>query len=131
MKSVYGCPHCDTVLNPSVKILLVVKYNKRSGMILLSPQPGNFKFICDKSVEDKLKPGATVTFCCPVCSADLTSPGNKKFAELNLKDPNGNRRKVEFSRIFGTHSTFIVDGDEITAYGEDADDDISPNFFGA
>ncbi len=131
MKSVYGCPHCKAVLNPSVKVLLVVKYNKKRGMILLSPQPGNFQFICDKTVENALKPGASVTFFCPVCSTDLTAPGNKKFAELTLVDPNGNHRKVEFSRLFGKRATYIVDGSEVTSFGDDADDFNSTNFFGA
>ncbi len=131
MKSVYGCPHCETVLNPSVKVLLVVKYSKKKGMILLSPQPGNFKFICDKTVEGALSPGATVTFFCPVCGADLTSPGNKKFAELAFFDPNGHKRKVEFSRVYGTHATFVIDGDEVQAYGDDAEDFNATNFFGA
>lgn len=131
MKSVYGCPHCETVLNPSVKVLLVARYGKKKGMILLSPQPGNFKFICDKTLQESIKPGATVTFFCPVCGADLTSPGNKKFTELWLLDPNGNRRKVEFSRVYGTHATFVIDGSEVTAYGDDADDFNETNFFGA
>lgn len=131
MKSVYGCPHCNTVLNPSVKVLLVVKYSQKKGMILLSPQPGNFKFICDKSVAEKIKPGAMVSFFCPVCGGDLTSPLNKKFAELVLLDPNGNQRKVEFSRVYGTHATFIVDGSEVTAFGDDAEDYNGTNFFGA
>lgn len=131
MKNVFGCPHCETVLNPSVKILLVARYRKKKGMILLSPQPGNFKYICDSSVERLLHPGDTVTFSCPVCGADLTSPGNKKFAELVLIDPNGSRRKVEFSRVFGTHATFIVDGEAVTAFGDDAEDFSPTNFFGS
>jgi hypothetical protein len=131
MKNLYGCPHCETVLNPSVKILLVARYKKKRGMILLSPQPGNFKFICDRSVEKALKAGVTVTFSCPVCGADLTSQGNKKFSELILLDPSGGRRKVEFSRVFGTHATFILDGEEVQAYGDDAEDFNSTNFFGA
>lgn len=131
MKSVYGCPHCKAVLNPSVKVLLVIKYNKKKGMILLSPQPGNFKFICDKSVEDAVKPGATVTMCCPVCSTDLVSSTNKKFIALDLIDPNGNKARVEISRVYGTHATFIIDGNEVKSYGDDADDMGSTNFFGA
>ena len=62
MKKNFTCPHCDAVLNPSVKILLTVSYRNRRGMILLSPQPGNFKFILDKTVEDKLKVGSKVKF---------------------------------------------------------------------
>ena len=131
MKSVYGCPHCKAVLNPSVKVLLVIKYNKKRGMILLSPQPGNFKFICDKSVEDVVKPGATVTMSCPVCSTDLTSAANKKFVALDLIDPNGNKRRVEISPVYGTHATFLIDGDEVVSYGDDAEESGSTNFFGA
>lgn len=131
MKNSYACPHCRTVLNPSVKILLVVRYRSRKGMILLSPQPGNFKFICDKTVRSALKPGAKVTFACPVCAADLTSPADDQFAELLLVGPDQTPRRVEFSRVFGTHATFILDGDEVQAFGEAADDTDPTNFFGA
>ena len=131
MKNLFCCPHCDAVLNPSVKILLKVLYRKKQGMILLSPQPGNFKYICDKSIQDVLNDGATVTFFCPVCSAELTSPTNKKLAALNLVGPAGDERRVEFSRVYGTHATFIVDGAEVIAFGEDADDFSKTNFFGA
>ena len=130
MKSVYGCPHCETVLNPSVKVLLVVKYSKKKGMILLSPQPGIYKVICDKSVESQLKPGAKVKFGCPVCAADLTSPGNDKFAELHMGSPGQEPVKVEISRVFGTHATFVIDGEEVITYGEDVEDFGSTNFFG-
>lgn len=131
MKSVYACPHCHNVLNPSVKILLVVSYRKKAGMILLSPQPGNFKFICDPSVEKVVTNGSTVTFSCPVCSADLTSPRDKKFAALEVVDPNGNARRVEFSRVMGTHATFIYDGEEVSSYGDDVDNFPDTNFFGS
>ena len=39
--------------------------------------------------------------------------------------------KVEFSRVFGTHATFVIDGDEVQAYGDDAEDFNATNFFGA
>ena len=131
MKNIYGCPHCHNVLNPSVKILLVISYKKKQGMILLSPQPGNFKFICDQSVAKAVKPGATVTFSCPVCAEDLTSRRDKKFAELELIEANGQARRAEFSRVFGTHATLIFDGEEVQAYGEDACEFPDPNFFGS
>jgi len=131
MKNTFACPHCNSVLNPSVKILLAVKYKSKRGMILLSPQPGNFKFICDRSVSATIKPGAVLNFFCPVCSEDLTSPVNKKFVELILVDPNKDQRKVEFSKVFGTHATFVVDEDNVTPYGEDVEDSGPTNFFGA
>ena len=131
MKNLFVCPHCEAVLNPSVKVLLKVSYRKKQGLILLSPQPGNFEFICDKSIADVIKPGSTVSFSCPVCQADLTSARDKKFAELRMNGRGGHRRRIEFSRVYGTHATFIIDGDEVTAYGDDSDDFAKTNFFGA
>ena len=131
MKTTFACPHCKSVLNPSVKILLSVKYNKKQGLILLSPQPGNYKVICDPSVSAAVKPGSALNFFCPVCSESLASPSNKDFVELVIMDPNSQTRKVEFSRIFGTHATFIIDGEDVTPYGDDVDDDNEINFFGS
>jgi len=130
MKKIFTCPHCDSVLNPNVKIVLVATYRKRRGMILLSPQPGNYRFICDESVETGLKPGAKVRFSCPVCAADLTSPANDKFAELHMGHHGQEPMKVEFSRVFGTHATIVIDGEEVTTYGEDVETFGNTNFFG-
>jgi hypothetical protein len=130
MKKRFTCPHCDAVLNPNVKIVLVATYRKRRGMILLSPQPGNYKFICDPSVEDILKPGAKVKFSCPACTADLTSPANDKFTELHMGVHGQEPMKVEFSRVYGTHATIIIDGEEVTTYGEDVENFGNTNFFG-
>jgi len=130
MKNVYACPHCEAVLNPSVKILLKVGYKGKQGMILLSPQPGNFKFICDRTVADALQDGKAATFACPVCGQDLQSPQNKEFVRLHLVGPDRKIRKVEFSRVFGQHATFVVDEDEITSYGEDVSGSDPTNFFG-
>ena len=131
MKNIYACPHCSTVLNPSVKILLVARHHDRRGMILLSPQPGNFKYLCDPTLEDGLKAGDLVAFSCPVCTMDLTSVADHRFAELVLRTTGHGDRKVEFSRAFGTHATYVIDGQDALAYGEDAAEDEATNFFGA
>ncbi|PID78601.1 hypothetical protein CSB20_14325 [bacterium DOLZORAL124_64_63] len=131
MKKTFACPHCRSVLNPSVKILLTVRHAQKQGMILLSPQPGNYKFICDPTVEADLKPGVALDFFCPVCAKNLESPSNKKFVEIFLRTPGGRECKVEFSRLYGTHATFIVDGDEITTFGDDVQDFGQTNFFGS
>ena len=131
MKNTYVCPHCATVLNPSVKILLVARHHDRRGMILLSPQPGNFKYICDSSLEEGLSHGDLVAFSCPVCTIDLTSVADHRFAELVLRTPGHDDRKVEFSRAFGTHATYVIDGQNALVFGEDADEADPTNFFGA
>jgi hypothetical protein len=48
-----------------------------------------------------------------------------------MSNAGGRERQVEFSRVYGTHATYVFDGDEITAYGDDAEDFSPPNFFGA
>jgi hypothetical protein len=131
MKNVFTCPHCQAVLNPSVKILLVISYKKYKGMILLSPQPGNFKFICDASVEKYLSHGTKVRFACPVCTKDLTSRSNSQMSELRMVHANREPRRVEFSRIFGKQATLVYDGEDVVSFGEDADDLGLGNFFGA
>ncbi len=131
MKNIYSCPHCQAVLNPSVKILLVFGYKKKKGMILLSPQPGNFKYICDPSVEKHLSHGAKIKFACPVCSEDLTSSTNSQMAELRMSSPGREPRRVEFSRIYGKQATFIFDEEDVVSFGDDADDLGLGNFFGA
>jgi len=130
MKNIYVCPHCQTNLNPNVKIILVASYRQRKGLILLSPRPGNFKFICDRKLAETINPGARVIFSCPVCAADLTAAANKEFVELQLASPDGRRRRLYFSRTYGTHATFVDTGEEIRAYGEDTPEFDRVNFFG-
>lgn len=131
MKNLFVCPHCQAVLNPNVKILLVASYGKKRGLVLLSPQPGNYKFIADRSFQEALRPGANLALFCPVCTADLTSKASKKLVELHLIKPGGEKVDVQFSRAYGVHATFLVDGETVTAYGSDAGDFDHINFFGA
>jgi hypothetical protein len=130
MKNQFLCPHCESVLNPNVKITLAARYGRRRGMMLLSPQPGDYKFLADSSFAEALEPGAEVTFYCPVCSEDLTSPTSDRLVGLLLASPGQRRRRVEFSRTHGVHATFIVDEDSVTGYGEDAEEFGNVNFFG-
>ena len=131
MKRSYQCPHCHGVLNPNVKVILAVRYRKRECLMLLSPQPGNFKVICDEEFEREVPDGASVHFRCPLCAADLTSPRSKKFAHLLVANPGGTMSRVEFSRVQGVHATFVVTEDEVTPYGADAVGYDPVNFFGA
>ena len=131
MKNSFVCPHCQGVLNPNVKILLVAKHKRRRGLVLLSPQPGNYKYLCDATLEDTFRPCDSITFSCPLCTEDLTAKGKPKFTHLELRVTGHEPRRVEFSRLYGTHATFVIDGNEVTAYGEDAEDFKSTNFFGS
>ncbi len=131
MKNKFVCPRCQGVLNPNVKILLIADMGKAKGLVLLSPQPGNYKYLCDSSLEKHLHPGETITFYCPLCHADLTSASDDSLAALELHVGSHPVRRVEFSRVFGTHATFIISEGEVDTYGEDAGDYDPLNFFGA
>jgi len=131
MKNRFVCPHCGGVLNPNVKILLVAATGRGPGLVLLSPQPGNYKYLCDPAFEATLNPGDTVDFSCPLCRADLTAGHDPGLAVLELQVGDRPVRRVEFSRVFGTHATFIIGEDEVDTYGEDAEGYDGRNFFGA
>jgi predicted RNA-binding Zn-ribbon protein involved in translation (DUF1610 family) len=129
MKWKYACPHCKAVLNPNIKIILRLRRGKRQGLILISPRPGNYKIICDDSFGQHLKDGELSEFSCPVCNAVLTSRASRNLAELLLLQPNGPRR-IQFSRVFGEHATFILNGEKVIPYGEHAAVYDEINFFG-
>lgn len=131
MKKTFACPHCRGVLNPNVKILLVADTGKGKGLVLLSPQPGNYKYLCDSSLGEILRPGTVIAFSCPLCHADLTSARDKKLAAMEMHIPGQSHRRVEFSRVYGTHASFVVREDEVEAYGEDAEGFDTMNFFGS
>jgi hypothetical protein len=118
MKRVYECPHCRARLNPNVKIILQAAKRKRRGLILLSPQPGNYTVYPAEGLQ--LEKGDRITFRCPVCHADLKSPHSKDLVEIGFRNPNGDAGRLSFSRVFGEHATFFIVGEEVRVYGEDA-----------
>ena len=131
MKKRFHCPNCKTVLNPNVKIVLTVKHGKKLGMILMSPQPGNYR--CLKDDKFVYEEGKMVTFMCPACNESITSKSNNRLAHLIMSREGHRDSTVEFSRIIGEHATFIIDGKDVTGYGEDSDNYEANvrNFFGS
>jgi len=129
MKKTYLCPHCNAVLNPNEKIIFIVDDGENRGLMLLSAKPGDYRLIVDQNFT--LEKGRMATFSCPICSHSLTSAVNDKFAEIKLNQGGSALSTVEFSRVFGEHATFIIDGQEMAVYGEDADDMGDVNFFGS
>ena len=128
MKKSYLCPECRAVLNPNVKVVFVRNGDAR-GLILLSAQPGDYRLIVDEDFP--LEKGDLCEFHCPVCSASLTSKRHDHFCELLLDKGEHVPSLVEFSRVYGEHATFILDGRDLTAFGEDAEEFDGTNFFGA
>jgi hypothetical protein len=128
MKRFYHCPHCGTRLNPNVKIIVRAEIGDRQGLLLLSPQPGNYQIIASES----LRPveGEVADLFCPVCQADLVSEVDDHLAELAYKTDQGGAGRVVFSRVYGEHATYVLNEEQVRSYGENAGAYSASNFFG-
>jgi len=130
MKRTYLCPACEAVLNPNVKIILAACRHDQRGLVLLSPQPGNYQAIVAEDLD--LQPGDLVEFHCPVCGALLTSSSDENLASLRFRFSTGLEGRVLFSRRYGEHATYFVADDGVRAYGEHAPaQPDGVNYFGA
>ncbi len=119
MKTKFACPRCRSVLNPGEAIVLAVRVGDARGLIQLSPEPADYRYVCDDSFGDHLQIGDEVDFACPVCCEDLTSPHSEKLVEILILTPDDEVHAAQFSRICGEHATFVHDGRETRSFGKD------------
>lgn len=113
------CPKCMGHLRVGEHLIFKVKnLKKQSGILLLSPQIGNYSSVKHPSFE--ISAGESLEIHCPMCDASLISDIHKNLAHVLLYDENGNSNDVYFSRIFGEHSTFKTAGESVHIEGEDA-----------
>ena len=129
MNHLYFCPRCNATLNPNNKIIIAAANGQRHGLILFSPQPGDYEAIVADDLG--LRDGDLVEMRCPVCSAVLTSEIDARMATITFKNHDtGAEGMVNFSRRFGEHATYFVTNEEIESYGDDAAAYAKMNFFG-
>lgn len=128
MKRSYFCPHCEGLLNPGTKIILKTVKDLGAGLLLFSPQVGNYNLVMPDNFQIKI--GDRVTFYCPICGADLTSDADQELAVIDSSIAGRAKFEVHFSRIFGKHATFVVRDGRVQRFGEHADYYQSVNFFG-
>lgn len=113
------CPKCMGHIRIGDHIIFKVKNNrKQSGILLLSPQIGNYKSVKHPSFE--IQSGESLEYYCPVCNASLISDIHKNLAHVILQDETGNSNDVYFSQIVGEQSTFKTDGESVHIAGGDA-----------
>jgi hypothetical protein len=125
----YYCPHCNRVLNPGTKVVLLIDNNGDRELILLSPELGDYTVVYPLSFEPQL--GRQYTFFCPVCQTDLTSATDDRLVELDAESDDDRSERVGFSRVYGERATFVGSGpDHVTLYGGHATRYEAPNFFG-
>ena len=115
----FQCPKCHEHLRVGDYIVFNVKNKKKQrGLILLSPQIGNYTSIKHPSFE--LEECEYLEFYCPVCQSSLKSDIHENLAQVHMRDENGDYFDVYFSQIIGEHSTYKTSGDAFQMKGEHA-----------
>ncbi len=127
MKKSYHCMHCQGILNPNIKVILGAEVHGQRGLILLNAQLGDYEVLHPENLA--LRDGFKINFFCPVCHANLRSPYDQNLVELGFYDGKQEGR-VEFSRIYGEHATYVVTEEEICSHGDSASLYGGVNFFG-
>jgi len=94
---------------------------------LLSPNLG--EYLATTHTAFKLEDGEKVDIFCPVCHANLGDyMDHKNLARVIMVDDTAKEYDIVFSEIIGQHSTYKIHGDDVEAFGEDAE--IYTNFWG-
>lgn len=121
MKKSYLCPACKSHLKLRDKVILTVfKNEQQRGLILLSPEIGDYD-ITYHSESTGLAKGDKVDVFCPVCSVNLDAGEKyKNLAKLIMVDETGKKSEVYFSKIIGEQATYKVTDQKIQKFGEDA-----------
>jgi hypothetical protein len=115
----FFCPKCKDHIRVGDHLILKGKnLKKQSGLILLSPQIGNYSSVKHPTFE--IKQGEFLEFFCPLCNNSLKSDINQNLAHIIMVDETGKTYDTYFSQIAGEHSTYETDGDSVHVAGEDA-----------
>ena len=129
MRPSYYCPHCEGLLNPGTKVIFVIENGSNRGLILLSPELGDYAVVLAESFP--IEAGTLNRFSCPICQHDMRSPVNENFVEISRHESDGSRARVNFSRVAGEHATFVCGPQGVDRFGEHALRYENVNFFGA
>ncbi len=117
------CPKCHGHLRVGDHIIFSVKTeNKESGLILMHPEFGNYKYENHSSL--RLEEGKHIDFYCPICHAKLTSDRHENLVKIIMCDENGKEFEILFSKIAGQKCTYKIIGESVEVFGKDSDDYI-------
>ncbi len=121
MENQYICPKCSSYLKIKDNIILTVRKNeKQKGLVLLSPEIGNYDAFFHKESLG-IEKGDKVDMFCPVCSDDLgVEESYKNLACIIMIDENGKKSDVYFSKILGEEATFKISEGKVDRFGDDA-----------
>lgn len=113
----YYCPKCNAKLNDHQHVnFKVMKDGTFLTMIMLSPKPGDYDYICEPQVDMKI--GERFDFHCPACSANLQSDRFKDFVSIILRPAERIEFEVLFDRAAGQHTTYVMTEDMVEKHGD-------------
>jgi uncharacterized protein YbaR (Trm112 family) len=116
MEKHYICPKCEGQLMVGDNIILIAKNkNKDKGFLLLHHEIGNYTSLKHPSFQ--INKNEVLELICPLCHTNLMSDFDENLSHLILKE-NDKNYDIYFSRIAGEKSTYLVDGELVTATGE-------------
>jgi hypothetical protein len=117
MENSFICPFCRGHLRVGEYIIFATKNSKKQmGLILLSPQIGNYTSI--KHPDFEFKEGDKLNFFCPLCHRSLESDFEENLVRVIMVDEKSREHDIYFSRIAGEHSTYDLTGETVKATGE-------------
>lgn len=113
------CPKCLAHIRVGNHLILKVRnQKKKTGLMLLHPQIGNYVSVKHPSFE--IEEGEALEFFCPACNSSLESDIHGNLVHVILQEEDGHDHDVYFSRISGEKSTFETSGDALRVAGDDA-----------
>lgn len=141
--NIFICPSCRKVLSHLEHTVVQMKGRLSCEtfslvtMFSLSATLGSYGAITADEVE--LRPGAKIEFFCPHCEASFNSRYNDRLSVIHMLDPQGREMAVVFDRVYGEHSSFVIDvarGELVGSFGEHSElfrDELSKslNYFGS
>lgn len=115
----YLCPYCVSHVDVNDKIVLSAKLpNGKRGVLLLSATLGDYSVQKSKSLH--MEQGEIVDLSCSVCQHNLIHDEDRNLCKLIKVDEKGRERTILFSRVCGEQSTFEIEDEKTTSYGEHA-----------
>lgn len=116
----FKCPSCKGYLRLGYSIILSAHgVDQIPALVMLHPEPGNYTV--DYHPHTRFEKGDRVTFYCPICHHNLTSPEHNNLAMVLMLDDDGVEYKIYFSKIAGEHSTIKMLGEHYDLYGDESE----------
>ncbi|MFC2096353.1 hypothetical protein ACFLQ3_01470 [Bacteroidota bacterium] len=116
MKQNFICPRCKGFLNVGDHIILSVENKNNNGLILFSPELGNYT--TQKNPNFETKEGEKYEFFCPLCQKKLAADIHDNLSHIIMVDSDNSEYQILFSKIAGEKSTYKIIGEATEIFGD-------------